>query len=276
MRRFYEFLLNALKPRPARRVVYTCMFGYSEAFADHETCDDGKTDYLCFTDDRSLTSTRWKFIFVDPVDLGPVRTAKMIKIMPHRFVGAYASSLYIDNTVQLIASPDEIWSHLRPDGSPLVCFHHPWWNCIYTEAEKIIELNYADPDVVNAQIGEYRAAGFPVEGGLSHNAILLRRHKDRRLRMISEAWWAQILRYSYRDQLSLPYVMWRQGFSADHFPGLSVDGNLVKWPVFSGPRIPRGFNDEVYLALHEDVRTSGMNPREHYLKWGLAEGRRWQ
>ena len=129
--RHLDRMLKALRPRSTRRVVYTCLFGYSETFADRLYPRDGVTDYVCFTDDRSLTSRLWQFRYIDATKLGPVKkAAKMVKILPHRFVGDYGSSLYIDNTVELTAPPSKLVSFLNRSKSPMVCFRHPDRDCV--------------------------------------------------------------------------------------------------------------------------------------------------
>lgn len=37
--------------------------------------------------------------------------------------------------------------------------------------------------------------------------------------------------------------------------------------------LPEDFSSEHYLYLHPDVRMAGMDPAQHYLTWGLKEGR---
>ncbi len=41
-------------------------------------------------------------------------------------------------------------------------------------------------------------------------------------------------------------------------------------------QLPEAFNADVYLALHRDVRLSGIDPGTHYLGWGWREGRRYR
>jgi hypothetical protein len=36
------------------------------------------------------------------------------------------------------------------------------------------------------------------------------------------------------------------------------------------------FEDERYLSLHADVRAAEINPRRHFLVYGIAEGRRYK
>ena len=93
------------------------------------------------------------------------------------------------------------------------------------------------------------------------------------MRAFGDAWFEEIRRYSYRDQIPLSYLTWKTGFAVTKFPGFSVDDSLFLWPDFDGPRLPRGFDDQIYLNLHPDVAASGISPREHYMKHGLQEGR---
>ena len=43
---------------------------------------------------------------------------------------------------------------------------------------------------------------------------------------------------------------------------------------FTAP--PPGFDGEWYLARHKDVAEAGIEPAEHFLKWGQFEGRHWR
>ena len=38
-------------------------------------------------------------------------------------------------------------------------------------------------------------------------------------------------------------------------------------------RLPSDFDPAIYLALNPDVRAAGVNPRQHYLRHGMIEGR---
>ncbi|WP_140732350.1 glycosyltransferase domain-containing protein [Mesorhizobium sp. B2-3-4] len=255
-------------------MVYTCLFGYSELLADTKYRRDGLTDFICFTDDRSLRSKTWKFVYVDIETMDPVRVAKMVKILAHRYVGQYETSLYLNNTAQLVCSVSEIFAHLGNDGAPMVCFCHPERSCVYKEAELVAKERYDDIRVIQDQMGHYRSIGHPEDAGLIFGGVLLRRHNDARLQAVMEQWFDQVCAYSYRDQLSFNVIARQLGFTPDYFPGHPGDGKLVLSPVVKANiRLPRGFRDDVYLELHEDVRRSGMNAREHYLKHGMPEGR---
>lgn len=275
MRSIFGGLSGMRRERPSR-VVYTCMFGHSEAFADRHFDRDNKTDFICFTDDRSLRSKRWQFSYVDTAELGPVRTSKMVKLLPHRFVRGYSSSLYLDNTVEPKVPAQRFFELLGSSPEPMLCFRHPERHCVYDEAAAVIGMQLDDPDVVGAQMRHYRALGYPAEAGLITASALLRRHNDPAVTTVMEAWAAEVRQWSYRDQLSFNVVARQLGFQPGYIAGTPLENALLVWPRVKGHRLPRGFRDEDYLRLNPDVAASGINPRKHYVVHGAAEGRRWK
>jgi Protein of unknown function (DUF616) len=123
-------LLRRLRGRARpRRVVYTCLFGFSEHFNDFRYRRDG-IDFICFTDDPTLRSKFWSMRRVPRRELDPARMAKRIKALPHRSLPEYDWSLYIDNTVRLKVAPAQLFDELlAPAASPRVCFRHPERDC---------------------------------------------------------------------------------------------------------------------------------------------------
>ena len=273
-------LLSKIRKRliGARRVVYTCLFGYSETFADLAYERDPTIDFICFTDMPEVRSDFWQIVKVDRGRLDPSRAAKQRKILPHRFLSNYDSSLYIDNTVRLKMPPLEIFERfLEPSASPFVCFRHPWRQCIYDEAREVIACDLEDPKRVNAQMDRYRESGYPAGNGLWKGAFLLRRHNDSGLIPLMETWFDHVCNYSNRDQLSLPVIFWLNQFQPGVIDLDFADNNVVEYPYPSNPiRVPRWFDDEAYLRLNPDVRAAKMNPRRHFLLHGAAEGRRFR
>jgi hypothetical protein len=264
--------------RPHRFAVYTCLFGYSEQFNDLVYEQDETIDFICFTDMPELRSNFWRIEHVDRGGLDPARAAKQRKILPHRFLADYTASLYIDNTVRLKMPPGEIFGrYLHRWRPPLVCFRHPWRYCLYDEAQEVLKLGFDNPERVNAQLAHYRKLRYPQNNGLWKGAFLLRRHHNRRLVQVMETWFELVRTYSQRDQLSFPFAAWLHNFQPQFIPADFMDNDLLEYPYPPNPvRLPRGFDDELYLELNPDVRAARMNPRQHYLSSGAAEGRRFR
>jgi len=269
-------IIGRLAGRPFKeRVVYTCMFGFSEAFKDRSYQKYENTDYICFTDDRSLKSQLWQFVYVDTREHGPQKTSKLVKICPHLFLADYQTSLYVDNTVRINVPLDRIFFHLS-DQTPFVTYRHDVWDCAYRESDAVIDAKYADPNILRSQITEYQRDGLPEHAGLYHSAVLLRNHHHRLVKNFGTLWFREIEKYSYRDQVALSYLVWKHGFKLSFFKGFSTDDNLVFWPEDVGPRLPRGFVEETYLRLNPNVSLHEMTAREHFLKIGYDLGLPWQ
>lgn len=267
--------LFKFSPKTPRLVVYTVLCGWSERFNDfHYDRDD--IDFVCFTDDPDLRSDFWRVVHLSPSLLDAPRRAKKIKHLPHKFLSEYDWSLYIDNTVRLKMRPKKILEDfLATSPSPLVCFQHPERSCVYDEATTVLELGYDEPDRVQRQMETYRSLGYPTNNGLPATCLLLRRHNDPQLVRVMEDWHDQVLRHSLRDQLSLPVACWLHGFKPHYIDQSQFNNDLMEWPVWMGPRLPRDFDDATYLRLNPDV-VGVMHPRRHYLLYGHAEGRQYK
>jgi hypothetical protein len=260
-----------------RRVVYTCLFGHSELFNDFEYERDG-IDFICFTDDPELRSDFWKIELLPRRALDPARAAKKIKSLPHIYLAQYDWSLYIDNTVRLKAAPNRIFEeYLAPAKSPLVCFRHFERDCIYEEAKVVIALDFDRPERVNTQMALYRYLGYPANNGLAKSTLLLRQHHDPALQRVMNTWHEQVLCHSKRDQLSLLPACWFENFEPEYIPRRFDAYDLLDWPVIKdGLRVPRDFDDALYLELNPDVANLAMDPRKHYLLHGQNERRKYR
>ena len=257
--------------KPRRRVVYTCLFGHSEPFSDWRYESDGSIDFVCFTDDPSLSSSFWHVHLMPPCLLDPGRASKRIKHLPHKYLASYDESLYLDNTVRLRLPPAAMFAKLER-ADLFRCFRHLYRQCVYDEAAEVIKGQLDDPARVQAQMTYYQnVLHYPKMNGLIASSNLLRRHNDPAVIAVSEEWHQQILRHSVRDQLSFNVAAWHHGFTINYFDNLLTD--LVERPALKGPRLPHDFDETRYLGLHPDVKAAGLDPRLHYRLYGIAEGR---
>jgi hypothetical protein len=250
------------------------LFGYSEPFLDLNLPDDGRTDFVCFTDDPDLRSHRWKIVQAPKSLLDPHRRSKGFKHCPHLLFPQHEYSLYIDNTVRPLKPPAAFFEFVESSDAAIWAFAHPFRNCVFDEAEAVKEASYDDPSLVDQQMRHYRLLGYPANAGLNATTVLARRHNDPNLATAMDDWHGQVLRFSKRDQLSFNVIKHFHQLKTREFPGALTNNDLMVWPAApGGPRLPRDFDDAEYLSLHPDVLAAGMNPRRHYLMRGLNERR---
>jgi hypothetical protein len=165
---------------------------------------DDFTRYICFTNVPNLPRVYpWEY---RPIyDVGePCRTARVPKILPHLMLPEDAEySVYHDGNFQLRMDPRRMIDELLSGGIQWAAHRHPCRNCIYEEGELLVREGIGTRELVEAEIGRYRAAGFPEKQGLWANGLLVRRHTPE-TNSLNERWWKLYSEGCERDQLSFP------------------------------------------------------------------------
>lgn len=198
-----------------RVVVYTAIFGEYDGLLPQPRMEG--VEFVCFTD-HPLRGTPWKIKLVAPTNTDPVRSAKVYKILPHRFFPDHDVSIWIDGNMLVTHDlHDLIADHL--DSHNMAIFDHnqssaDMRDCVYQEYESIIKLGKItgrykdDPKLMKAQIDRYREEGYPPHNGLIVATVLVRRHHAADVVRAMERWWQEISFGSRRDQLSFNYTVW--------------------------------------------------------------------
>lgn len=258
-----------------RLVVYTVLVGEKEALNDplqyvgHEGATDLSIDFICFTDNPSLTSPTWTFRDIPNRLIPPNRLSRLPKALPHEFFPDYDYSLYIDNTVAFKRLPR--CSDLGLDsGAVFRAFRHPWRSCPQDEADVVVRSGLDDAALVAAQTryydGHRSLRQIPT---LTAGTALLRRHHDPRVRTFGRLWWEQILLFSSRDQISLDQCIREVSCPIDYFPGDKTNSDLVAWPALAAPRrVEATFDADRYAWEHRHDPEARAHPRTHYLTHG--------
>ena len=97
-------------------------------------------------------------------------------------------------------------------------FAHPDRDCIYDEVGASRGMAKYAGLPLDEQVASYRADDFPPRAGLIAGGLIARRVGQPGIDAIEAAWWAENLRWTYQDQLSLPVVLWRLGAGYDAVP----------------------------------------------------------
>lgn len=178
-------------------------------------------DYICFTDNKWLKSSIWNVIYVDPFYTDSNRSAKIYKILPHKFLpNEYDKSVWIDGNFSVTGDFRGIFN----GNSNHYTFDHSQtktdrWDCLYKEYEVCLRLLKDDPNIMKRQIDKYKREGYPKNNGLACSGVLLRNHKNDKLKYIMEEWWNEIKNNSKRDQLSFNYITWKYNYEFTYLTG---------------------------------------------------------
>jgi hypothetical protein len=217
---------------PSKSCVYTCLIGRYEKLNEQPMARQSALPFVCLTDDPELTSETWRIVRIHPAfQSDPVRSQRMLKLLPHRYLNGFERSLYIDNSVVLTAPPEEIFAeHLT--GVTFALPTHSYRECIRDEFTEALINQLDDPTRIAEQRQAYEECDPDcLDERPFWSAILLRDHLDPVVREALETWATHVLRYSRRDQLSANHAFRRVGFTPHRIEIDNFASLFHRWPV---------------------------------------------
>lgn len=194
--------------------VVTAIFG--KGFRLHDPVEHWSgCRFVCFTDRNDLKSSVWKFKRQSH-KLTPRRANRHVKTLLHRYVDG--PTLYSDSEFRLVKDPQPIVAAAL-ERAPIAATKHPRRACLFDEADFcLLKKRVESPRMLREQADRYAAEGMPRGFGLTANNILARRG-DEDSERIGELWWSELDTGSERDQVSLPYVLWKTGIKPSIIQG---------------------------------------------------------
>lgn len=218
----YEKLLKKLNEKPILSVV-TAIGGKKDELRDQVETDD--VEYVAFVEPK-VKSSFWKTRELYGKFRKPVMNAKIHKILTHKYVDT-PYILWVDGNVDLKVDPKEFIKLLGD--KDFAFFKHPGRDDVYDEADACVALGKGDPRDLAEQTVSYAKRDYPKHAGLSELTVFIRKNNEHANRVF-EQWWAEVCRYSERDQVAFPVVFEKEqwatipgsvGFDEQHesFPG---------------------------------------------------------
>ncbi|ONI47977.1 hypothetical protein AN644_03200 [Candidatus Epulonipiscium fishelsonii] len=189
--------------------IYTCIIGNYDLVKEPRYISSN-CDYFIITDQEVPKSSIWKKIdinkFENLKDFSASQKNRYIKFFPYKIFKNYDYSIYIDGSIEIIADLTPLIAYL---GTSSIGLHkHEHRNCAYTEAKAIKYHKRYNPKEIDKQILKYSKEGFPKHYGLYDNTVIVRKHNEI-CKLIMQKWWKELNKYTFRDQLSLPYTLWK-------------------------------------------------------------------
>lgn len=194
-----------------RIAVYTCIIGKYDKVIEPVYVSD-KCDYYIITDQDIDDNSIWKKIDINTIKIVGLKNNELnryVKLHPHIFFENYNYSIYLDGNVRIIS---DLIPMVESLGNKIIGLHiHSFRNCAYQEGKSFKfnkRLKSFYPDVTR-QLNVYYKEGFPHSFGLFENTIIVRKHMDKKCIELMNEWWKQLNEFSFRDQISLPYTIWK-------------------------------------------------------------------
>lgn len=194
----------------------------------------GFDDAVCVTDGKSDIGSGWRLV-VEPREEYPRLAAKRAKMMPWLFTDCDAA-VWIDASFE-VASPEfRVWAEGHFAEDDLVVWMHPesrfdirqevevcWW------FDKYAQFPLRD------QLAAYVEDGMPENWGLFACGMVGWRFTDE-ARAFGERWYAENVKWSPQDQVSLPYLLWDSGMRFGLWQANEYNNPFVKLRWDERPR----------------------------------------
>lgn len=196
-------------PSKQRVVVYTSITnGYDELTAP--ALRDPLVEYICFSDGKSPAITPWRMIDVRHLEMTAKDRNRYVKMHPHLFLPDHDLSVYVDGSIKIIGDLRSLLASIEGQKESTFLYDHPQRNCIYEEGAACAFFGHDWGWRIRRQMRGYRDRSYPLNNGLFEAGVLIRRNVPE-MRSLMGAWWIEYATGVKRDQLSLPYVSWREG-----------------------------------------------------------------
>jgi hypothetical protein len=169
--------------------------------------------FVCFSEHlKSRPGSGWELHRPQYHHPDPRVVARWHKVMCHKLFANSSFTLWHDGSHSLQVNPWVIVDKELNGGQIIGTFRHPQRECLYEEVIACIRLGKDSPLKLMRQAKRYFEAGYPPRNGLYETACVVRR-TCAAVAQLNELWWVEIAHGSCRDQVSLPYALWRIGYS---------------------------------------------------------------
>ncbi|KAL6124998.1 hypothetical protein ACLB2K_077506 [Fragaria x ananassa] len=226
-------------------VVSTCAFGGGDDLYQPIGMSEAslrKVCYVAFWDEDTVSTQesaehkigedgfigKWRIVVVRDLPFVDQRlNGKIPKMLAHRLFPLSKYSIWVDSKSQFRRDPLGVLEALLwRTNSVLAISEHGARSSVYDEAKAVVHKNKAKPEEVEVQLSQYRHDGLPEDKrfngkkALAEASVIVREHTPL-TNMFMCLWFNEVVRFTSRDQLSFPYVLWR----------LKVLKNINMFPV---------------------------------------------
>jgi len=201
--------------------IYTCVVGEYDEVEEPEMIENN-CDYYIISDKAPKKNTIYNYINIDKLgksDLDDTRKNRYCKINAHKVFPQYRYSIYIDGNIVLKKGIMQYIQKLPK--TRIIALARASHTSIYAEALRCMMHGRDDKQKFLDQTEKYWLEGMPEDFGLVAPTIMVREHNNPICVKLMEEWWKEVAKYSKRDMISLPYVLWKNGYTINDIETLS-------------------------------------------------------
>lgn len=214
-------------------IVFTALFGDYERLNEQPSAGGSTARFICFTDNAELRSDSWEIELVKPLmPWDASRSSRYIKTLAYRQFTESSRSLYIDNSVVLTEDPRELLDFWLAN-SKISMLPHSSRSTVADEFKACLRGGLDNPSRLKEQRKFYREALPSVLDMKPFWGGMIARRNTPDVESLMQMWFLLILRFSRRDQLSLPAAIALTGVDVMPIEGTITSSPWHLWPVLA-------------------------------------------
>ena len=194
------------KEKKNKYAVYTVITGkkdlYDKIHEQDKKFKERNIDYYLFTDNKTVTNSFFKVVYIKSSIPSKI-LSRDIKIQVHKYLPNYRKTLYIDGNVKIINFLSPLFYNMTADIETYYIKRN-----LIEESEWIAKKNYCSEEILANKLNKYKNEGLDIENTETKYGKILLRKKLIKMEKFEKAWFEEYLDV-LRDQLSLPYCLWK-------------------------------------------------------------------
>lgn len=194
--------------------VYTCVVGNYDKVQEPISLADG-CDYYIISDKEPEEKSIYKYINIKDCVTREIqdntRKNRFCKINAHEIFPKHRYSVYFDGNIIL---DENIVQYLEKlSKTRITMLSRVSYDSVYAEALRCMLHGRDEKEKFEQQVEKYWLEGMPDDFGLVLPSIILREHNNPICKKLMIEWWDEISKFSKRDMISFPYVLWKNGYT---------------------------------------------------------------
>lgn len=231
--RNFEDVIYTLQSDENKKIaVYTCITGEYDNVCE-PLIKESNCDYYLFTNNEKIKSMNWQIKEI-PDNIkkldNNILINRYIKMHPYELFPQYDYCIYIDGNITIVSTISEFTNRISKNTG--LAFHtHYNKDCTYDEIKTCEIVGKGNVKKLKEQEKKYRKEKFPEHYGLFECNVIISQISNKKGENILNKWWDEFKNSSsMRDQICLPYSLWKSGYKCS-------DIGIIDKNVFLNPKI---------------------------------------
>jgi len=174
-------------------------------------------DYICFTNQPIPYTQGWTIVQVDYTGTNSALEAKKYKWLSHNYLADYDIAVWTDAYLAPNPKRHELiqsWVlSMKERGANILHRIHPDRNCVWEECKAVLDSKRDTERNVKLARNFLQSIKMPSQWGLFDTCILIKMNKNVQLQHLCEHLYNHLCKTSYRDQLAVSPIYFKEGYT---------------------------------------------------------------